>query len=156
MTGEGSPPPPEWFRSGYLAGYVWNQAHFQYLFSRGLFQNPQTLCCYFPAPSQLCGARVPAVPCLGTAPTSQHVAPSTNRAGLSLGTSRLRRSCQLLSHCTGHPQSQGAPCTARQVLVCLPHQQTLSCTTNVSTGSHHPLLGGQGLVQDGPRAIAIS
>lgn len=148
-------PPSEWFGSGYLKGCDWHQAHFQYRLSRGLFQNTQMPCC-FSAPTQRCGARVPTASCLGTAPTSPHIALQASRAGLSLGTARLPKSCQLLPHWAGHHRSWGALCTAQHVLARLQHQPALSCTTGVSMGSHHPLLGARRPVQDGPRAIAIT
>lgn len=134
-----------------LKGSDWCQAHFQYLLSRRLFPKPQMLYCYFSAPTQHCGARVPTVN-----QPARHTIDKQGRA--APGTANLRRSCQLLPHYTEHHQSWEATCTAQHILVLahLQHQPALSCTTSVSMGSHHPLLGGRGPEQDEPRAVAIS
>lgn len=54
----------------------------------------------------------------------------------------------MLPYHTGHRQPQGVPCAAPYVHGHLQHQPVLSCTTNVSIGSHHPLLGGHSPEQD--------
>lgn len=96
------------------------------------------------------------MPCLGTAQTSPSAAPFASRAGLSAG-ARAGLGQQGLGGAAGcSPPPRPAP--VRGIPMCTapctaPARPALGCT---AMGSHHPLLGGRGPMQEVPGALLLS